>query len=138
MIQREKDQGSVDKRKRQETKEMMKEKTGEKKGEDSMGRRVHPQKRSVSWVNSVLRQFLPNGLPSTYIPKPLTCGTSMRSVGLKCGSWVGAFFVNAFPPFAHSLVTLFFSISFFIFSFFFLSHILFRNLFIKAFSSHEV
>ena len=26
-----------------------------------MGRRVHPQKRSVSWVNSVLRQFLPNG-----------------------------------------------------------------------------
>ena len=31
------------------------------KGEDSMGRRVHPQKRSVSWVNSVLRQFLPNG-----------------------------------------------------------------------------
>ena len=26
------------------------------------GRRVHPQKRSVSWVNSVLRQFLPHGL----------------------------------------------------------------------------
>jgi len=30
-------------------------------GEDSMLRRVHPKKRSVSWVNSVLRQFLPNG-----------------------------------------------------------------------------
>ena len=26
-----------------------------------MGRRVHPEKRSVSWVNSVLRQFLPHG-----------------------------------------------------------------------------
>ena len=26
-----------------------------------MLRRVHPKKRSVSWVNSVLRQFLPNG-----------------------------------------------------------------------------
>ena len=33
-------------------------------GEDSMGRRVHPQKRSVSWVNSVLRQFLANGSTS--------------------------------------------------------------------------
>ena len=31
------------------------------KREDSLGRRVHPQKRSVSWVNSVLRQFLANG-----------------------------------------------------------------------------
>ena len=30
-------------------------------GEDSMLRRVHPKKRSVSWVNSVPRQFLPNG-----------------------------------------------------------------------------
>ena len=30
-------------------------------GEDSVGRRVHPEKRSVSWVNSVLRQFLPHG-----------------------------------------------------------------------------
>ena len=27
-----------------------------------MGRRVHPQKRSMSWVNSVLRQFLSNSL----------------------------------------------------------------------------
>merc|ERR1712217_856594 len=27
--------------------------------EDSMGRRVHLYKRFVSWVNSVLRQFLP-------------------------------------------------------------------------------
>ena len=26
-----------------------------------MLRRVHPKKRSVSWVNSVPRQFLPNG-----------------------------------------------------------------------------
>jgi len=26
-----------------------------------VGRRVHPEKRSVSWVNSVLRQFLPHG-----------------------------------------------------------------------------
>ena len=30
-------------------------------GDDSMGRRVHPYKRSVSWVNSVQRQFLGNG-----------------------------------------------------------------------------
>ena len=30
-------------------------------GEDSMLRRVHPKKRSVSWVNSVPRQFLTNG-----------------------------------------------------------------------------
>ena len=30
-------------------------------GEDSMLWRVHPKKRSVSWVNSVSRQFLPNG-----------------------------------------------------------------------------
>ena len=33
-----------------------------RKGEDSMWRRVRPLKRSMSWVNSVLRQFLPNGL----------------------------------------------------------------------------
>ena len=31
-----------------------------------MGRRVHPQKRSMSWVNSVLRQFLTNG-PSSHV-----------------------------------------------------------------------
>ena len=36
-------------------------------GEDSMLRRVHPKKRSVSWVNSVLRQFLPNGSSLTFI-----------------------------------------------------------------------
>jgi len=35
--------------------------TGPRGGEDSVGRRVHPEKRSVSWVNSVLRQFLPHG-----------------------------------------------------------------------------
>ena len=42
-------------------------------GEDSMLRRVHPKKRSVSWVNSVLRQFLPNGswlvLVQTFSPQ---------------------------------------------------------------------
>ena len=36
-----------------------------------MGRRVHPQKRFVSWVNSVLRQFLPNGLIFILVFLPL-------------------------------------------------------------------
>ena len=36
-------------------------------GEDFMRRRVHPWKRSVSWVNSVLRQFLANG-PISCLP----------------------------------------------------------------------
>ena len=36
-------------------------------GEDSMGRRVHPWHfRFVSWVNSVQRQFLPNGPIATW------------------------------------------------------------------------
>ena len=32
------------------------------KREDSMGRSVPPKERSVSWVNSVLRQFWSHGL----------------------------------------------------------------------------
>ena len=41
-----------------------------------MGRRVHPLKRSVSWVNSVLRQFLANG------PKNLAAALDAPANGL--------------------------------------------------------
>ena len=45
---------------------------GHEGGEDSVGRRVHPEKRSVSWVNSVLRQFLPHGpTAGRYFPEIL-------------------------------------------------------------------
>jgi hypothetical protein len=52
-------------------------------GEDSVGRRVHPEKRSVSWVNSVLRQFLPHGpTAGRYFPVNLYGPNNMNSGGL--------------------------------------------------------
>jgi len=46
-----------------------------------MLRRVHPKKRSVSWVNSVLRQFLPNG--SSLIPQLMMSAFKVVNKNLK-------------------------------------------------------
>ena len=49
-------------------------------GEDFMGRRVHPQKRSVSWVESVLRQFVPYGqlTVDAWNPETQVTGANVR------------------------------------------------------------
>ena len=59
---------------------------GKGEGEDSMLRRVHPKKRSVSWVNSVPRQFLPNG---SLLPSPPFFPATMLllKAGKKGGEW---------------------------------------------------
>jgi len=47
-----------------------------------VGRRVHPEKRSVSWVNSVLRQFLPHGPTAVDAPR---IGGMPGNLYLVCG-----------------------------------------------------
>ena len=63
--------------------------------EDSMGRRVHLYKRFVSWVNSVLRQFLPYD-PSFSSDFILLFSCKISVIGWVL-YWISASFSNIIP-----------------------------------------